>query len=166
MLKKLNLSLVLLLSTLLTACGWHFANNQLLPQELQTLTLESSDEYSDMSRTMRSQLLLNNVKLVPRQADVAVLRLTSTTSDSKVASVFKQGREAEKILSVKVEAIVTIPNKGQYPIDATIHRTFFDDSRAALAKSAEREMIMQDMYEHAARQLIVKMVALNKATTK
>ena len=37
---------------------------------------------------------------------------------------------------------------------------FLDNSRAALAKSAERDVIWNDMREQAARQLINKMAAL------
>lgn len=158
MLKKLSLLCIFAL----TACGWHFKNNEVLPETLRTLTFESADQHSDMSRILRTQLQLSDVKLVPRSPKVAKLRLVSTSSKSKVVSVFKQAREAEKILTLDVEAFVDIPNKGQYPLEVSVHRTFFDDSRAALAKSAEKEMIMKDMYEHAARQLIVKMAALDK----
>ena len=45
-------------------------------------------------------------------------------------------------------------------ISVSVNRTFFDNSRAALAKSAEREVIWNDMREQAARQIIAKMVAL------
>lgn len=154
--------LILLAIFALSACGWHFKNNEMLPQELRTLTFESADQHSEMARTLRQQLQLNDVKLVPSQANVAKLRLIGVSSDSKVVSVFKQAREAEKQLSLNVQAIVSVPNKGDYPIEATVHRTFFDDSRAALAKSNEQEMIMKDMYEYAARQLIVKMTGLHK----
>ena len=41
-----------------------------------------------------------------------------------------------------------------------MNRTIFDYSRAALAKSSEKEVIWQDMREQAARQLMNKMVAL------
>lgn len=164
MLKKLSLLLVLGL----TACGWHFKNSEILPTELRTLNLQSADEYSDMSRIMRSQLQLSDVKLVPAAKEITTLRLLSTKTEARVASVFKQAREAEKLLSLNVQAMVTVPNKGNYPLEVFVHRTFFDDSRAALAKSAEQEVIMQDMYEQAARQLIVKMVGLHKelATVK
>ncbi|MDP8161923.1 LPS assembly lipoprotein LptE [Pasteurella skyensis] len=161
MYKKLSFIVVFFMTTMLTACGWHFKNTEVLPKEFQTLTLQTSDQYSDMARALRSELLLNNVKLVPAQPNVAVLRLNSTTNGSRVASVFKQAREAEKILSVKVSTTVTIPNKGHYPIDVIVHRSFFDDSRAALAKSSEREMMIADMYQQAARRVIVKMVTLN-----
>lgn len=158
MLKKLIFTSAFVLS----ACGWHFKNNAMLPESLRTLTFESADQHSEMSRTLRNQLKLNDVKLVPSTTDIAKLRLVSTSSSDKVVSVFKQAREAEKILTLDVEAIADIPNKGQYPLTVSVHRTFFDDSRAALAKSAEKEMIMKDMYEQASRKLIIKMASLDK----
>lgn len=148
--------------TTLSACGWHFKNNEVLPQDLRTLTFESADQHSDMSRILRSQLQLNDVRLVKGQEGIAKLRLVGTSSNSKVVSVFKQAREAEKLLTLNVQAIVDVPNKGAYPLEVSVHRTFFDDSRAALAKSAEQEMLMKDMYEQASRQLIIKMAGLHK----
>lgn len=144
----------------LTACGWHFDNGAAVPAELKTMALESSDPYSEMSMAMRKQLLSNNVNLVPATQGVPVLRLNKLTSSDKVASVFKQGREAEKVLTLDVEASVRLTNGETYPISAKINRTFFDNSRAALAKSAERDVIWNDMREQAARQLINKMAAL------
>ncbi|EFN00891.1 LPS assembly lipoprotein LptE [Actinobacillus pleuropneumoniae] len=158
MLKKLSLLAVLGL----TACGWHFKNNEVLPQDLRTLTFESADQHSDMSRTLRHQLQLNDVELVSATEGVAKLRLVGASSGSKVVSVFKQAREAEKLLTLNVQAIVDVPKKSAYPLEVSVHRTFFDDSRAALAKSAEQEMIMKDMYEQASRQLIIKMAGLHK----
>ena len=144
----------------LTACGWRFDNGAAVPAELKTMALESSDPYSEMSMAMRKQLLTNNVNLVPAKQGVPVLRLNKQTSSDKVASVFKQGREAEKVLTLDVEASVRLVNGETYPISAKINRTFFDNSRAALAKSAERDVIWNDMREQAARQLINKMAAL------
>ncbi|WP_294838372.1 LPS assembly lipoprotein LptE [uncultured Haemophilus sp.] len=144
----------------LTACGWHFDNGAAVPAELKTMALESSDPYSEMSMAMRKQLLSNNVNLVPAKQGVPVLRLNKQTSSDKVASVFKQGREAEKVLTLDVEASVRLANGETYPISAKINRTFFDNSRAALAKSAERDVIWNDMREQAARQLINKMATL------
>ncbi len=159
MLKQIKTAFLMLSITLLTACGFHFQNGELIPQELHTLKFESSDPYSDMSMAMRKQLLANNISLV-EQKDVPVLRITNVSTDDEVASVFKQGREAEKMLMLQVDATVQLPNQEAYPISAKVSRTFFDNSRAALAKSSEREMIWSDMREQVARKLISKMVAL------
>ena len=157
---KLKQTLFAAAIALLSACGWHFDNGALIPPELQTLALESSDPYSEMTIAVRRQLQANNVKLVDAQNGVPVLRLTKQSTSDDVASVFKQGREAEKILNLNVEASVRLANSESYPISAKINRTFFDNSRAALAKSAEREVIWNDMRDQAARQLISKMAAL------
>ncbi|WP_301099007.1 LPS assembly lipoprotein LptE [Otariodibacter sp.] len=157
-----------LLVFLLTACGWHFKTSERFPEELRTLHYESSDMYSDMSRVLRNELLLNGITVLPSEdnSSAATLRLNATENSSVVASVFKQAREAEKILSLTVKATMTIPEKGSYPLEVTVHRTFFDDSRAALAKSEERTAIINQMYEQASRQLLVKMIGLQKELAK
>lgn len=160
MMKSIKTICFVVATAFLTACGWHFDNGAAVPAELKTMALESSDPYSEMSMAMRKQLLSNNVNLVPAKQGVPVLRLNKQTSSDKVASVFKQGREAEKVLTLDVEASVRLVNGETYPISAKINRTFFDNSRAALAKSAERDVIWNDMREQAARQLINKMAAL------
>ena len=160
MMKSIKTICLVGVTAFLTACGWHFDNGAAVPEELKTMALESSDPYSEMSMAMRKQLLSNNVNLVPATQGVPVLRLNKLTSSDKVASVFKQGREAEKVLTLDVEASVRLANGETYPISAEINRTFFDNSRAALAKSAERDVIWNDMREQAARQLINKMAAL------
>ncbi|SPY33836.1 LPS-assembly lipoprotein LptE [Pasteurella canis] len=160
MLKQLKHLLLITSVCLISACGFKFQNGGLIPQELQTLTLESSDPYSEMTIVLRKQLQMNNVNLVDSQQTIPVLRLNKITMDDKVASIFKRGREAEKVLILEVEAMVKLPNHASFPISVKVNRTFFDNSRAALAKSAEKEVIWHDMREQAARQLITKMVAL------
>lgn len=162
MLKKLFATFAIFL----TACSWQLKNSALFPEELRILSFESADQYSEMSPMLRNQMLLSGIKIVPKAADVAHLRLNNTESSSNVASVFKQAREAEKILSLKVSATVSVPNKGSYPLEVSVHRTFFDDSRAALAKSEERESILRQMYEQASRQLLIKIAGLHTEINK
>ena len=144
----------------LSACGFHFQNGELIPQELKNLVFESSDPYSEMSMAMRRQLQANNINLiVEAKPDLPVLRINKLTVKDEVASIFKRGREAEKILMLEIEATVRLHGQ-QYPLYVKVNRTFFDNSRAALAKAADRDVIWYDMREQAARQLITKMIAL------
>lgn len=144
----------------LSACGFHFQNGELIPQELKNLVFESSDPYSEMSMAMRRQLQANNINLiVEAKLDLPVLRINKLTAKDEVASIFKRGREAEKILMLEIEATVRLHGQ-QYPLYVKVNRTFFDNSRAALAKAAERDVIWNDMREQAARQLMTKMIAL------
>lgn len=155
-----------LFAIFLTACGWQFKNSELFPEELRTLSFESADQYSEMSRILRQQMLLSDIEIVEKNPAVANLRLNAAETSSHVASVFKQAREAEKILSLTVKATVHVPNKGDYPLEVSVHRTFFDDSRAALAKSEEQESIKRQMYEQASRQLLIKVAGLQAEIRK
>lgn len=148
----------------LTACSLQFNNGGLIPQELQTLNLQSSDPYDEMSIEMKKQLQLRNVTLVEKGNNVAVLRLNHSRQKELVASILKQGKEAEKMLILEVEATVNLPNQYARLISTKVNRTFFDNSHAALAKSAEREVIWNDMRQQAARQLIAKMATLQQKT--
>ena len=162
MIKSIKVVFIVAGFTALSACGWHFQNGTLIPQELRTLAFESPDPYSEMSVAMRNQLQANNIQLVNSTQGIPVLRINKFRTNDEVASVFKRGREAEKVLMLEVEASIRLANGESHPITAKVNRTFFDNSRAALAKSAEREVIWNDMREQAARQLITKMVALEK----
>lgn len=166
MLKQLKKAMFIIAAFGLSACGFQFQHGQLIPKELQTLVFESADAYSEMSITMRNQLKLNNINLVEGQKNVPILRITQVSTNSQVGSVFKQGREAEKLLMLEIQATVRFPNKDPHQISAKVQRTFFDNARAALAKSAEREVIWQDMREQAARQLIAKMTSLQQIQQK
>lgn len=162
--KKPLIFFLAILSAFLTACGWQFKNSERFPEALRSLQFDSADPYSEMSRVLRSQLRAHDIELIENAtAPVASLRLNNTTLQSRVASVFKQAREAEKILSLTVNASVNVPNKGNFPLEVSVFRTFFDDSRAALAKSQEQESIEKQMYEQAARQLLIKMVGLHQS---
>ncbi|QLB13689.1 LPS-assembly lipoprotein [Bisgaardia hudsonensis] len=164
--KKIKVALATI-GLFLTGCGFHFQTGELLPVSLKTLTLESNDQYSRMTMALRKQLLINNVRLVDSQKDIPVLRLNKTSISDEVASIFKQGKEAEKLLILDVEATVRLANSKSYPLTTRVTRTFFDNSRAALAKSAEKEVIWNDMREQAARQILSQMVALqNKIVEK
>ncbi|NBI12261.1 hypothetical protein GVX81_01180 [[Haemophilus] felis] len=166
MLKQLQLLIFTSTILILSACGFRLNHGGLIPQELQTLSLQSNDPYDEMSITLRKQLQLNNVNLVERKQDVATLRLNHSRQKEHVASISRQGKEAEKILVLEVEATVSLPNQQPQSIETKVNRTFFDNPRAALAKSAEKEVIWNDMRQQAARQIIAKMVSLQPQTKK
>ncbi|OBW95357.1 hypothetical protein QV08_04235 [Gallibacterium salpingitidis] len=159
--KKLKHLLTLSLTLLLSACGFHFANDALSQKVFNEVQLDTGDKYSDISMAMKKELRLRGVTLV-EQGNVPILRLNGVSTGDTVASVFKQGREAESLLTLSVSASLQMPDKKRYPINVQVSRTFFDNSRAALAKNAEQRTIWNDMYRQAAQQIMIKMISIQQ----
>ncbi len=156
---------------MLSACGFHFKTGELLPKELRTMQYKSADTYGSMSRTMRQTLRLNAIKLVEDQKDVPIFYLDGSSESSEVSALFASGKEAEKVMILKVDASVKMPDGRVYPLTTRVVRNFFDNPKEALAKATEKDAIWSKMREQAANQLINRLFALKdqinaKETTK
>ena len=94
-------TLLLTAAVMVTAgCGFHLRGKTNVPDELQTIVLDSGDPYGPMTRNIRTQLRLSNVTIVDdptkqQRKDIPSLRVGAESVGQSTASIFQDGKTAE-----------------------------------------------------------------------
>lgn len=157
---RFRIVVVSLLSILLSACGFHLRSDYSVPDQLNTLSLSSYDQYSTLTRMMEAQLRLNEVHLVEPSASVPDLKLLSETESSRTLSIYQNTRAAELSITLTVAYQVTIPDIGTKRLSTSVTRSYLDNPLTALAKSVEKGMIVDEMRRITVSQIIRQLARL------
>jgi len=159
-LSTLKLTSVVLAASLLSACGFHLRGDYSIPEELETVSLTSYDQYSSFTRMMKGQLRMSEVKIVPPAENIPNIHLLGESVGERTLSLYQNTRAAEKELTFRASYRVTIPEIGSKQFSTSVTRSYLDNPLTALAKSVERDMIEDEMRKLAASQIIRQMARL------
>ncbi|MBW0278246.1 LPS-assembly lipoprotein LptE [Shewanella xiamenensis] len=154
LIKRLAFAIMALVIMTSAGCGFKLQRSYQIPEQLNQLSLSSSDEYSELTRLVRERLRLNNVKIVDAANDVPVLRLITDSLERSTLSLYPTGNVAEYELIYFVEFAVSLPGKEAQPFKIEIRRDYLDDPRTALAKSREMELLVKEMRIQAADRIL------------
>lgn len=156
----LKWSLLVLMTSLLTACGFHLRGDYDIPQELSSMSLTSYDQYSTFTRMVHRQLRLNKIDLQSPAENLPNLHLLSESTGERTLSLYQNTRAAEKELTFRASYRVTVPELGSRTFTTSVTRSYLDNPLTALAKSVERDMIEDEMRKLAASQIVRQMARL------
>lgn len=159
LIKRIALAIIALVIMTSAGCGFKLQRSYQIPEQLNQLSLSSTDEYSELSRLVREQLRLNNVKIVDAASDIPVLRLVTDSLERSTLSLYPTGHVAEYELIYLVEFVVVLPGKEAQPFKVEIRRDYLDDPRTALAKSREMELLTKEMRIQAADRILQAMAS-------
>lgn len=156
----IKLTSVVLMASMLSACGFHLRGDYSVPEELEKMSLTSYDQYSSFTRMVKSQLRMSEIEVVPPAANIPNLHLLSEGVGERTLSLYQNTRAAEKELTFRASYRVTVPELGSKTFSTSVTRSYLDNPLTALAKSVERDMIEDEMRKVAASQIIRQMARL------
>lgn len=155
-----KLTSALLMTSLITGCGFHLRGDYSIPDELNTLSLTSYDSYSTFTRMMKGQLRLSEVNIVTPAENVPNLHLEGESISERTLSLYQNTRAAEIEITLNASYRVTVPELGSKTYSTSVTRSYLDNPLSALAKSVERDMIEDEMRKLAATQIVRQMARL------
>lgn len=152
---KSKVTLLILLTLALSACGYRLQGTVDLPHEIDKVFLEgASGQLRDhFSRTLRS----SPVRLVdsPAQAKLVVKTLNERL-DRRVLSLNSIGKANEFELNYKYEYEL-LDNRGAVLARnqlVEIIREYYNDQEAVIAQAQEEQVIVSEMYRQAVRSIL------------
>lgn len=148
-------AVIAFLTLFISSCGFHLRGDYLMSPQLKTLHLSSADKFGELTRLVKQNLSINNVKLVPNPAkDIAQLRLLKDSLNRRTLSVFPNGQVAEYELIYTVSYQLTVSDTDVRSFEFELNRDYQDDPNIALAKSRELDLMLSEMRKEAANKIL------------
>ena len=164
-----RLAVVALLLAVISGCGFHLKNSYNIAPELQNLTLVST-KYSELTRLLKQQLRYSQINLVTDPTETTpVVKILSETTDTRTVSLYSDATAAEYELSYVLQVEVRLPDQASQFFTIALQRDQLNNSQQALASSRESELLVQELRQAAAEQLVRTLsqivIAPNPVTT-
>lgn len=167
---------MVLLSILLSSCGFTLRSDYHLPDNIRQVQLVSAQAHSLLQRSLSKRLNAYQINVLAgqRQEDSKValedvntigIYLLPDKLDRRLLSLFPTGQVAEYELIYSVSCQLLLPGQEPQLIEFDINREYQDDPDTVLAKSRELELVLEEMRLQAADMIIRHMARLQALQT-
>lgn len=147
--------LLLLMTLLLAACGFHLRGAVELPAGFERLAIVGLTEGDTLYRALASGLRASGVEVVPANEGVAVLRIANRQSERNVLSVGSDGRVREYGLVESFRARLERGDQAGAWRVFRAERSLIYDPNDVLGKQAEEAQIRREMMRDLAMELMM-----------
>lgn len=155
--------IVLALSLLLGACGFHLRGHSAFVLPFQKLYVKSANDYTPFIKELKQAIQVNEVQITdaPEQAQLT-LHIVSEVADRQILSLSGGGRVREYRLLYRISLRAYDQKQQEWlaPQEITSQRDFSYDDSQVLAKEQEEALLYQDMRGDAVQQVLRR---LNRA---
>lgn len=157
--RYLLLTLTLLLVVSLAGCGFQLRGSYQLPPQLQQATI-AAPQFSEVAEQVRQRFTLAGVDVVETSnTDTTAIEIVRDSLTRRTLSLSASGQVAEYELIYTVDYLLRAPNKTAKALQVEVFRDYQDDPNFALAKTREREVLVAEMREQAAQQVLRQVIA-------
>ena len=153
--KKYVIAAVLSVSTLLSGCGFHLRGGPSLPDNINTVAIDSARAHAPLARALDKHLNVYGLNSVDKSAQSSTtnsihIYLLPEQLKRQLLSVYPSGQVAEYELIYIVRYRGQVPGKEALMAQFEVVRDYQDDPDQVLAKSRELELMLDEMRDEAA----------------
>jgi LPS-assembly lipoprotein len=145
---KPRVAALLLLVTLLSACGFHLQGRQPLPESLHRVVIEADESQSDFVSSLRNSLATAGAVVVAQKGEgVARIRVLQDEVTDRVLTVSSRNLPTDYELTYEVRLSVEGADGRPLmePEDFLLTRVYSFDERKLLAKEREKDLLLVAM---------------------
>lgn len=151
----LKRGLLITICLLLSGCGFQLRDAYQIPPSMQQLALDYP-QFSAFGEAFQQRLELAGVVLDP-SSDTRI-EVLDDALDRRTLSLSASGQVAEYELIYQVRYQLLQSNRAPQVFQLEVFRDYQDDPNFALAKSREREILVQEMRVEAARRALLQLI--------
>ena len=142
----------------LSACGWHLRGNEPLPDNLRILHLQTADQNSELSRSLKRALATLGATLAkPADNNSPLSLIISRLSEQRrSASTGSRGKDAEYALisSISYQVKNSAGKITAGPTTLSVEKVYLFDSNNVLGSYEEERLLRHEMLRELVQQLL------------